>query len=140
MDKIAAFYEGWFLVEDAPDYAGAAAACETIAKQVVGVYESGKRDFWQSCAVYFLRGAILHLACKAYVEGASRIDLGEVIRFLETTQREKTWNELRESQAGDESVRQMVGGAGEFMLENPPAVTAAILTTVVADLRREAAA
>ncbi|MBV8275586.1 MAG: hypothetical protein JO170_10070 [Verrucomicrobia bacterium] len=30
--------------------------------------------------------------------------------------------------------------AGEFMLESPPAITAAILMTVVSDLRREAAA
>jgi hypothetical protein len=57
----------------------------------------------------------------------------------ETTQSEKNWNELRESQGGDESVRHIVAGAGEFMLENPPAVTAAILMTVVSDLRREAA-
>ncbi|MBV8275585.1 MAG: hypothetical protein JO170_10065 [Verrucomicrobia bacterium] len=121
MDKIADFYDRWFRVQDAPDYPGAAAACETLAKEVLGVYKSGKRDFWQSCAVYFLRGTILHLACKAYLEGGRRIDLAEVIGFLETTQREKNWNELRESQGGDENVRQMVAGVGEFMLENPAA-------------------
>src|SRR4029077_2939366 len=56
MDKVAEFYARWFAKKRAPDYSDAEAASEELANDLLGVHESNKRDFWQSCAVKFLRG------------------------------------------------------------------------------------
>ena len=65
------------------EYSAAEAASEELAKELVGVHESNKRDFWQTCAVKFLRGTILHLSSKAHLQGEERMTLWEVIAFLE---------------------------------------------------------
>jgi hypothetical protein len=54
-----------------------------LAKELLGVHESNKRDFWQTCAVKFLHGTILHLSSKAHLKGEERMTLWEVIAFLE---------------------------------------------------------
>jgi hypothetical protein len=56
MDKVAKFYARWFAKKPAPAYSVAEAACEELANDLLGVHESNKRDFWQSCAVKFLPG------------------------------------------------------------------------------------
>ncbi len=53
MDKVAEFYARWFAKKRAPDYSDAKAASEELANDLLGVHESNKRDFWQSCAVKF---------------------------------------------------------------------------------------
>ena len=60
MDKVAEFYALWFAKKRAPEYSAAEAGSEESVNDLLGVYESNKRDFWQSCAVRFLRGTILH--------------------------------------------------------------------------------
>ena len=66
MDKGAEFYARWFAKKAAQEYWAAEAASEELAKELIGVHESNKRDFWQTCAVKFLRGTILHLSCQAH--------------------------------------------------------------------------
>ena len=63
MDKVADFYDRWFATKRIPDYLGVESASEELAKakQLLGVYESEKRDFWQSCGVQFLRGTTPYL-------------------------------------------------------------------------------
>ena len=73
MDKVAEFYARWFVKKRAPDYSDAEAASEELANDLLGVHESNKRDFWQSCAVKFLRGTILHLSSKAHLKGEERM-------------------------------------------------------------------
>jgi len=73
MDKVADFYERWYATKRIPDYSGVDSASEELAKQLLGVYESEKRDFWQTCDVQFLRGTILHLACQAHLYGAPEV-------------------------------------------------------------------
>jgi hypothetical protein len=62
MDKVAEFYARWFARKPVQEYSAAEAASEELAKELIGVHESNKRDFWQSCRVKFLRGTILHLS------------------------------------------------------------------------------
>jgi hypothetical protein len=55
MDKVADFYNRWFAMKRVPDYSGAEAGCEELAKHLVGVYEStseisGKVALSNSCA------------------------------------------------------------------------------------------
>ena len=69
MDKVAEFYARWFAKKRDPDYSDAEAASEELAKELIGVHESNKRDFWQTCAVKFLHGTILHLSSKAHLKG-----------------------------------------------------------------------
>jgi hypothetical protein len=69
MDKVAEFYARWFAKKPAPGYSAAEAASEELAKELIGVHESNKRDFWQACAVKSLGGTILHLSSKATFEG-----------------------------------------------------------------------
>jgi hypothetical protein len=64
MDKVAEFYARWFANKPAQEYSAAEAASEELAKELIGVHESNKRDFWQTCAVKFLHGTILHLSSK----------------------------------------------------------------------------
>jgi hypothetical protein len=75
MDKVAEFYARWFAKKRAPDYSDAEAASEELANNLLGVHESNKRDFWQSCAVKFLRGTILHLSSQAHFAGRRANDL-----------------------------------------------------------------
>ena len=140
MDKVADFYNRWFATRRIPDYSGVQAASEELAKQLLGVYESNKRDFWQSCAVKFLCGTLLHLCTQAHLYGKERMTLREVIAFIEAEPIEKSWKELMASQATDESITRIMAGAGELMLESPPPVARAILVTVFSRLSEEARA
>jgi hypothetical protein len=140
MDKVADFYERWFAMKRVPDYSGAEAACEKLANDLLGVHESNKRDFWQSCAVKFLRGTILHLSSQAHSQGEERMTLLEVVAFLEAEPIEKSWKETIASQASDESIRRIAAEAGEFMLNSPPPVAEAISGTVLSRLSEEARA
>ena len=88
MDKVAEFYARWFAKEPAPEYSDAEAAFEELANDLLGVHESNKRDFWQSCAVKFLRGTILHLSSQAHLQGEEQMTLSEVIAFLEAQPKE----------------------------------------------------
>ena len=90
MDKVAEFYARWFENKAAQEYS---AASEELAKEIIGVHESNKRDFWRTCAVKFLRGTILHLSSKAHLKGEERMTLWEVIAFLEVQPIEKSWKE-----------------------------------------------
>jgi len=83
MDKVAEFYVRWFENKPVQEYSAAKAASEELAKELIGVHESNKRDFWQTCAVKFLHGTILHLSSKAHLKGEERMTLWEVIAFLE---------------------------------------------------------
>jgi hypothetical protein len=83
MDKVAEFYARWFANKPGQEYWAAEAASEELAKELIGVHESDKRDFWQSCAVKFLHGTILHLSSQAHFYGEERMTLWEVIAFLE---------------------------------------------------------
>jgi hypothetical protein len=78
---------------------------EELANDLLGVHESNKRDFWQSCAVKFLRGTILHLSSQAHLQGEEQMTLSKVIAFLEAQPIENSWKELIASQAGDEGIR-----------------------------------
>jgi hypothetical protein len=140
MDKVADFYERWFAMKRVPDYSGAEAASEELANDLLGVHESNKRDFWQSCAVKFLRGTILHLSSQAHSQGEERMTLLEVVAFLEAEPIEKSWKETIASQASDESIRRIAAEAGEFMLNSPPPVAEAISGTVLSRLSEEARA
>ena len=82
MDKVAEFYARWFAKTPAQEYWAAEAASEELVNELLGVNESNKRDFWQSCAVKFLRGTILHLSSTAHLKGEERMTLWEVIAFL----------------------------------------------------------
>ena len=75
MDKVAEFYARWFAKKAAEEYWAAEAASEELAKELIGVHESNKRDFWQTCAVKFLHGTILHLSSKAHLKGEERMTL-----------------------------------------------------------------
>jgi len=90
----------------------AEAAPEELAKELVGVHESNKRDFWQTCAVKVLHGTILHLSSKAHLKGEERMTLWEVIAFLEAQLIEKSWKELIASEATDEGIRRIAAEAG----------------------------
>jgi hypothetical protein len=81
MDKVAEFYAQWFARKPAQEYSPAEAASEELAKELLGVHESNKRDFWQSCAVKFLRETILHLSSKAHLNGEERMTLWEVMKY-----------------------------------------------------------
>jgi hypothetical protein len=83
----------------------AEAASEELAKELLGVRDSNKRDSRQTCAVKFLHGTILHLSSKA----------------LELQPIEKSWKELVVSQAGEEGIRRIAAEAGELMLNSPGA-------------------
>ena len=78
MDKMVEFYTRWFAKKRATDCSAAEAASEELAKELIGVHESNKRDFWQTCAVN---------------------------AFLEAQPIEKSWKELIVSQAGDDGIR-----------------------------------
>src|SRR5271157_322249 len=134
MDKMAEFYTRWFAKKRAADCSAAEAASEELAKELIGVHESDKRDFWQSCAVKFLRGTILHLSSKAHLKGEERMTLWEVIAFLEVQPIEKSWKELMVSQASEEGIRRIAVEAGELMLNSPGPVAGAILGTVFSRL------
>ena len=140
MDKVAEFYARWFGKKRAPEYSDAETASEELANDLLGVHESNKRDFWQSCAVKFLRGTILHLSLQAHLQGEERMTLLEVIAFLEAQPIEKSWKELIVSQVGDEGIRRIAAGAGELMLNSPAPVAGAILETVFSRLSEEARA
>ena len=75
MDKVAEFYVRWFENKPVQEYSAAKAASEELAKELIGVHESNKRDFWQTCAVKFLHGTILHLSSKAHLKGEERMAL-----------------------------------------------------------------
>jgi hypothetical protein len=45
MDKVAEFYARWFENKPAQEYWAAEAASEELAKELIGVHESNKRDF-----------------------------------------------------------------------------------------------
>ena len=137
MDKVADFYERWYATKRIPDYSGVESASEELAKQLLGVYESEKRDFWQTCGVQFLRGTILHLACQAHLYGAERMTVRDVIEYLEAQHIENRWEELIASQAGNEQIRWLVSRAGEFIVNSPPPVARAILETVLSRLLDE---
>ena len=138
MDKVAEFYARWFENKPAQEYWAAEAASEELAKELIGVQESNKRDFWQTCAVKFLHGTILHLSSKAHLKGEERMTLWEVIAFLEVQPIEKSWEELIVSQAGEEGIRRIAAEAGELMLNSPGPVAGAILGTVFSRLYQEA--
>ena len=121
-------------------YSAAEAASEELANDLIGVRESNKRDFWQSCAVKFLRGTILHLSSQAHLQGEERMTLWEVIAFLEAQPIEKSWKELIVSQAGDEGIGRIAAEAGELMLNSQVPVAGAILGTVFSRLCEEARA
>jgi hypothetical protein len=140
MDKMAEFYTRWFAKKRAADCSAAEAASEELAKELIGVHESDKRDFWQSCAVKFLRGTILHLSSKAHLKGEERMTLWEAIAFLEVQPIEKSWKELMVSQASEEGIRRIAAEAGELMLNSPGPVAGAILGTVFSRLCEEARA
>src|SRR6266403_6073925 len=140
MDKVAEFYARWFAKQPAPAYSAAEAASEELANDLIGVRESNKRDFWQSCAVKFLRGTILHLSSQAHLQGEERMTLWEVIAFLEAQPIEKSWKELIVSQAGDEGIGRIAAEAGELMLNSQVPVAGAILGTVFSRLCEEARA
>jgi hypothetical protein len=134
MDKVAEFYTRWFAKKPAPEYW---AASEELANDLLGVHRSGKRDFWQSCAVKFLRGTILHLRSQAHLEGEERMTLWEVIAFLEAQPIEKSWKGLIMSQASEEGIRRIAAEVGELMLNSPAPVGKAILgNSLVAPIRR----
>ena len=135
MDKVAEFYAPWFENKPAQEYWAAEAASEELAKELIGVHESNKRDFWQSCAVKFLRGTILHLSSQAHLQGEEQMTLSELIAFLEAQPIEKSWKQLIASEAGD--VRRSAAEAGELMLNSPPPVAGAILGTVFSRLSEE---
>ena len=139
MDKVAEFYARWFAKKRAPDYSDAETASEELANDLLGVHESNKRDFWQSCAVKFLRGTILHLSSQAHLQGEERMTLWEVIAFLKAQPIEKSWKELIMSQMGDEGIG-LAAEAGELMLNRPAPVAGAILRTVFSRLSEEARA
>jgi hypothetical protein len=140
MDKVAEFYARWFAKKAAQEYSAAEAASEELAKELIGVHESNKRDFLQSCAVKFLHGTILHLSSKAHLNGEERITLWEVIPFLEVQPIEKSWKELMVSKASEESIRRIAAEAGELTLNSPGPVAGAILGTVFSRLCEEARA
>ena len=119
MDKVAEFYARWFAKKAAQEYWAAEAASEELAKELIGVHESNKRDFWQSCAVKFLHGTILHLSSKAHLKGEERMTLWKVIAFLEVQPIEKSWKELMVSQASEEDIGRIAAEAGELMLNSP---------------------
>jgi hypothetical protein len=104
------------------------------------VHESNKRDFWQSCAIKFLRGTILHWSSQAHLQGEEQMTLLEVIAFLEVQPIEKSWTELMVSQASEEGIRRIAAEAGELMLNSPGPVTGAILGTLFSRLCEEARA
>ena len=137
MDKVAEFYDCWFATKRIPDYFGVESASEELAKQLLGVYESEKRDFWQSCGVQFLRGTILHLSSQAHMRGEETMTVRHVIEFLEADPVEKSWEQLIASQPGDEQIRWLASRAGEFMVNSPPPVAAAIFATVLSRLLEE---
>jgi hypothetical protein len=140
MDKVAEFYARWFAKEPAREYSDAEAASEELANDLLGVHESNKRDFWQSCAIKFLRGTILHLSSQAHLQGEEQMTLLEVIAFLEVQPIEKSWTELMVSQASEEGIRRIAAEAGELMLNSPGPVTGAILGTLFSRLCEEARA
>ena len=88
MDKVAEFYARWFTKKPAPDYSDAEAVSEELANDPLGVHESNKRDFWQSCGVKFLRGTIANLSSQAHLQGEEQMTLSEVIAFLEAQPKE----------------------------------------------------
>jgi hypothetical protein len=135
MDKVAEFYARWFVKKRAPDYSDAEAASEELANNLLGVHESNKRDFWQSCVVKFLRGKILHLSSQAHLQGEEQMTLSELIAFLETQPIEKSWKQPIASEAGDEGIRRSAAEAGELMLNSPPPVAGAILGATQGKLR-----
>jgi hypothetical protein len=137
MDKVAEFYARGFENKTTREYS---AASEELAKELLGVHESNKRDFWQTCAVKFLQGTILHLSSKTHLKGEDRMTLWEVIAFLEVQPIEKSWKELIASEAGDEGIRRIAAEAGELMLNSPGPVAGAILGTVFSRLCEEARA
>jgi hypothetical protein len=140
MDKVAEFYAQWFANKPAQEYSAAEAASEELAKELIGVYESNKRDFWQTCAVKFLRGTILHLSCQAHLQGEELMTLSDVIAFLEVQPIEKSWKQLIGSEASDEGIKRIAAEAGELMLNSPEPVAGAILGTVFSRLCQEARA
>jgi len=83
MDKVAEFYTQWFAKKRTPEYAAAEVESEGLANDLLSVHESNKRDFWETCAVKFLRGTILQLSSQAHLQGEERMTLWEVIAFLE---------------------------------------------------------
>jgi hypothetical protein len=88
MEKVAEFYARWFAKKRAPDYWDAEAASEEFANDVLGVHESNKRDFSQSCCVKFLRGTIVNLNSQAHLQGEEQMTLSEVIAFFEAQSKE----------------------------------------------------
>src|SRR6202051_3381277 len=104
MDKVAEFYARWFAKKPGQEYSAAEAASEELANDLLGVHESNKRDFWQSCAVKFLRGTILHLSSQAHLQGEEQMNLWDVITFLEAQTFEKSWKQLIKSQAADDDI------------------------------------
>ena len=82
-DKVAEFYARWFVKKRAPDYWDAGTASEELANDFLGMHESNKRDFWQSCGVKFLRGTIVNLNSQAHLQGEEEMTLSGVIAFLE---------------------------------------------------------
>jgi hypothetical protein len=88
MEKVAEFYARWFAKKRAPDYWDAEAASEAFANDLLGVHESNKRDFSQSCYVKFLRGTIVNLNSRAHLQGEEQMTLSEVIAFLEAQPKE----------------------------------------------------
>ena len=111
MDKVAEFYARWFAKKPAPGYSATEAASEELAKELIGVHESNKRDFWQSCGVKFLRGTIVNLSSQAHLQGEEQMTLSEVIAFLEAQPIEKSWKQLIASEAGDEGIRRIAAEA-----------------------------
>ena len=83
MDKVAEFYARWFAKKLAPEYSAAEAASEELANDLLVCTSQTSENFWQSCAVKFLRGTILHLSSQAHFQGEERMTLWEVIAFLE---------------------------------------------------------
>ena len=140
MDRVAEFYGRWSAKKPGQEYSAAEAASEELANDLLGVHESNQRDFWQSCAVKFLRGTILHLSSQAHSQGEEQMTLSEVIAFLEAQPIEKSWKQLIASEAGDEGIRRSEAEAGELMLNSPPPVAGAILGTVFSRLSEEARA
>jgi len=140
MDRVAEFYGRWSAKKPGQEYSAAEAASEELANDLLGVHESNQRDFWQSCAVKFLRGTILHLSSQAHSQGEEQMTLSEVIAFLEAQPIEKSWKQLIASEAGDEGIRRSAAEAGELMLNSPGPVAGAILGTVFSRLCQEARA
>jgi hypothetical protein len=138
MDKVAEFYGRWFAKKRVPEYSAAESGSEELVNDLLGVHESNKRDFWQSCAVHFLRGTILHLSCQAHLRGEEGMTLCEVIAFLQAQPIEESWKELIMSQAGDDGIRRITAEAGDLMLNSPRPVAGAILGPTLSRLCEEA--